>query len=397
MRNDTSLICALTFSSLVLGGCASGPSTFDAAPTQAETSYVPAVAEPSPESSPEPLPGSSDEVADVSDAAPELKPSVPLRYTVKKGDTLWSIANHFLRDSYQWPELWYVNPKVKNPHQIFPGDVLELVFRNGRPVLARSDDLPAARGEEPPPNVEQLTPVIRESPLTRAVPAIPIDAIRNYLRGPRLVTEDELDEAPYLLEFHDEHLFGGAGAAAYVRGLTPSEQTEYTIVRKGTPYVDPDDDSLLGYEALPIAESQVTEFGDPSTVKLKKSYREARGGDRLLVAEAELFNANFYPHAPAKEVGGRIISLYNGLSQIGQYQIVAMNRGTNAGLEPGHVLHVFEAGRKVRDPYTGDTEQLPPLKSGVLMVFKVTERVSYGLVMTATRTIRVLDMVEKPK
>ena len=388
MRNDTSLICALTFAALALGGCAT-PSTIDMTPPPpTEPVYTPPPVEELPPVASEP------EVP----PAPELKPSVPLRYVVKKGDTLWSIASYFLRDSYQWPELWYVNPKVKNPHQIFPGDVLELVFRNGRPVLARSDDLAVVRGEEPPPsNVEQLSPAIREEPLARAVPAIPIDAIRNYLRGPRLVTEDELDTAPYLLEFHDEHLFGGAGTSVYVRGLKPSEQTDYTVVRKGDAYRDPDDDSLLGYEALPIAESQVTDFGDPSTVKLKKSYREARVGDRLLLAEAELFSANFYPHAPAAPVGGRIISLYNGLSQIGQFQIVTLNRGTSAGLEPGHVLHIFEAGRKARDPYTGDTEQLPPLKSGVLMVFKTTERVSYGLVMSATRAIRVLDTVEKPR
>lgn len=387
MRNDTSLICALTFAAMALGGCASS-STIDMTPPPDEPVSTPPPVEELPPVASEPA----------APPAPELKPSVPLRYTVKKGDTLWSIASHFLRDSYQWPELWYVNPKVKNPHQIFPGEVLELVFRDGRPVLARSDDLAVVRGEEPPPsNVEQLSPAIREEPLARAVPAIPIDAIRNYLRGPRLVTEDELDTAPYLLEFHDEHLFGGAGTSVYVRGLKPSEQTEYTVVRKGDAYRDPDDDSLLGFEALPIAESQVTDFGDPSTVKLKKSYREARVGDRLLLAEAELFSANFYPHAPAAPVGGRIISLYNGLSQIGQFQIVTLNRGTSTGLEPGHVLHIFEAGRKARDPYTGDTEQLPPLKSGVLMVFKTTERVSYGLVMSATRAIRVLDTVEKPR
>lgn len=386
MRNDTSLIYALTFAALALTACVT-PSTIESEFPPSPPGYTP------------PPAGESSSAGGATDAsaAPELKPSVPLRYTVKKGDTLWSIASHFLRDSYQWPELWYVNPKVKNPHQIFPGEVLELVFRDGRPVLARSDDLPAARGEELPSNVEQLSPMIREAPLARAVPAIPIDAIRNYLRGPRLVTEDELEDAPYLLEFHDEHLFGGAGASVYVRGLTPSQQTEYSIVRKGDPYRDPDDDSLLGYEALPIAESEVTDFGDPSTVKLKKSYREARGGDRLLSAEAELFSANFYPHAPAKPVGGRIISLYNGLSQIGQYQIVTINRGSSTGLEAGHVLYVYEAGRKVRDPYTGDTEQLPPLKSGVLMVFKVTDRLSYGLVMSATRAIRVMDSVEKPK
>ena len=386
MRNDTSLKWALTLASLALAACAH-QSTLDTELPPPPPAYTPPpAAEPEAEAAvEEPAP------------AAELKPSVPLRYTVKKGDTLWSIATHFLRDAYQWPELWYVNPKVKNPHQIYPGEVLELVFRDGRPVLARSEDLPAARGEVPPSNVEHLSPAVRETTLAQAVPAIPIDAIRNYLRGPRLVTEDEINRAPYLLEFHDEHLFGGAGASVYVRGLTASEQTDYSIVRAGDAYRDPDDDSLIGYEALPIADSQVTEFAETSSVKLRKSYREARAGDRLLPVESEQFGANFYPHPPSKAVGGRIISVYNGLSQIGQYQIVTLNRGSNAGLEPGHVLHIFQSGREARDPYTRETTALPDLKAGVLMVFKVTPRLSYALVMSATRAIHVLDAAEKPQ
>jgi hypothetical protein len=331
-----------------------------------------------------------------------LRPDAPLRYVVQKGDTLWSISNRFLKDSWQWPELWYVNPKVRNPHLIYPGDELYLYFRGGRPQLVRVGDEPPVETDAgppvPPAGLEDLAPKVRELPLEQAIHSIPLDLIRAFLRGPRLVDEDALDDAPYLVDFEDEHLMAGNDSIAYVLELDDPNITQYQVVRRGQPYRDPDDNDIIGYEVLPVADSEVRVFGDPATIYLSRSDMEARAGDYLLPLETEPLAMRFVPHAPATEVDGRVISVYNGMSQIGQYQVVALNRGTNHGMEPGHVLHIWQSGRKATDPYSffGSKVQLPDVRAGTAMVFKTDARLSYALVMSATRAIHLLDRVERP-
>lgn len=316
-----------------------------------------------------------------------IKDTAPLKYVVKKGDTLWDIASYFLRDPWLWPEVWYVNPQVENPHLIYPGDELLLVYADGRPQITRVGG-----------GIERLSPRVRAIPLESAIPTIPIDAIRNFLNGPRLVDRDSLRSAPYIVDFVGEHLVGGRGNAVFVKGLPDGGLTSYQTVREGEPYRDPDDGDIIGIEAIPVGNAEVSEFGQPAIVRMLTSVREVRIGDRMLPLEAEIFDANFYPHAPDATIDGRIISVYDGVSQIGQYAIVAMNRGARDGLEPGHVLSVFQAGKKVPDPYGSGypTIQLPDLNAGTLLVFKTYDRLSYGLVMEANRSLHVLDKVKNP-
>ncbi len=324
-------------------------------------------------------------------STPPLRYDAPLRYVVKKGDTLWGISSRFLADPWQWPELWYVNGKLANPHHIYPGDVLELYNVKDRTVLARAIDV------GPDLDLERRGPQVRESALGDNLPAIPIDAIRNFLNGPRAVDLATLDAAPYLLAFADDRLLGAALMTAYVKRLSPGQGTLFSTVRKGTAYKDPDTGELLGYEAIPSGEIEIKSYGTPSVGVMTKSTREVLAGDRMLPLEANNFLANFYPHAPAHPVNGKIISVYDGVSQIGQYHIVAMNRGSKHGLETGHVLSVLQASRKVKDPITGLADYLPKQDAGLLMVFKVMPAISYGLVMMSNREIHVLDHVEKPE
>jgi len=328
-----------------------------------------------------------DSVFAAREAAPELglREDAPLRYVVKKGDTLWDISNKFLADAWQWPELWYVNGKIANPHRIYPGDVLELAYLKGRPVLTRGGS-----------GLERVSPQVREVPLDAAVAAIPIDAIRNFLRGPRVVDADTLERAPYILEFTDAHVVGAEGVGIFIQKLPADSPTDFAVVRKGDVYRDPVTDEILGYEAIPTAVAELRVPGTPAEGMLNEAFREVLRGDRLLPLEQDNFEANFYPHAPNFPVGGRIISVFDGVSQIAQYQIVTLNRGTNHGIEPGHVLSILQARRSVRDPYTKKMVVLPEQYAGRLMVFKVSPKISYGLVMTATRPIHVLDKVEKP-
>ena len=313
-----------------------------------------------------------------------LRPDAPLRYVVKKGDTLWGISTRYLADAWQWPELWYVNGQLKNPHKIYPGDVLELYNVNGRTVLARSDDL------------DRLSPQVRDSSLGDGLQAISINAIRHFLKGPRVVDLDTLNRAPYILGFADEHIIGGANMAVFVKNLPADSPTTFATARKGVTYKDPDTGELLGYEAIPSGEAEIKSFGTPADAVLTVSRQEILAGDRLLPLEADNFQANFYPHIPQNPVNGKIISVYQGVSEITQYQIVALNRGSKHGLEPGHVLRVKQAPRKVKDPVTGKPDVLPEIDSGLLMIFKVMPGLSYGLIMEANRSIHVLDRVEKP-
>ena len=324
------------------------------------------------------------------EAAPPvvLRDDAPLRYVVKKGDTLWDIAQYFLRDAWQWPELWYTNSQVRNPHLIYPGDVLTLINVDGRPRLVR---------EGP---VERLSPRVREEAIDASLPAIPIEAIRNFLRGPRLVTLEETQRSPYVVAFVDERLAVGANNDVYVKNLPTEVKYSYAVIRVGEPYRDPDSRELLGFEAIPTGEAELRapgQAGQPTALmRITKSNREVLVADRLLPIEAESFDANFYPHPPASPLEGRIISVFDGLSQISQYQIVALNRGSNHGLDPGTVLDIFQSGRLVPDPYGSRAVQLPDQYAGVLMVFKVTPKLSYGLVMNATKPLHVLDKVKKP-
>ncbi len=355
----------------LLYGCASTPPE---TPAEAITEPEPVVEPAAPAVKPEPI---------------VLKPDYPERYVVKKGDTLWDIAGRFLRDPWRWPELWQQNSYIENPHLIYPGDILALIYIDGRPTLK------VQRAEERP--TVRLSPKVRVEELDRAIPTIPLDAIRPFLQRPRVVDEEELEAAPYIIATADEHLIAATGNTIYVRGIDEPSVAEYVVVRKGQAYRNPDDpDEVLGYEAIHVADAKVRQFGDPATMELAESQREALNGDRLLPGTQERITTNFVPQAPKQEVEGRIVAVVDGVSQIGQYQVVAVNLGLREGMEAGHVLSVYQQGRSVRDPVTGDTVVLPDQLAGLMMIFRPFEKMSYALIMDATRPMHVLDRVTNP-
>lgn len=392
MRNDISVVRAaagVAALALALAGCGSDapPRPDDPVPPQAEQA-APEISATEGEGS-----GSGGAVA--------LQDNAPLRYIVKKGDTLWDIANKFLKDSWQWPEVWTANEKVANPHLIYPGDELYLYYVDGAPrvAVAQAPGETAPAEVLPPGGMGDMTPRARESALDQAIYSIPLDAIRAFLKGPRMIDEDLLDDAPYLLAFQSDKLLGGADEIAYALDVEDTSVTQYQLVRKGEEYRDPDDNDVIGFEVLPVGDAEIRAFGDPATIFLRRSDMEARAGDYLLPLDQDPLATRFIPHAPDKAVDGKIISVYNGVSQIGQYQVVTINRGTEQGMEPGHVLSVMQTGRKAKDPYAlfGGNVRLPEQKAGTIMVFKTAPRMSYALVMSATQPIHVLDKVEKPE
>ena len=316
-----------------------------------------------------------------------LRADHPDTYTVVRGDTLWDISGRFLRSPWRWPEIWHVNPQVANPHLIYPGDQLDLVYIDGKPQLR------LRRGPL------KLSPTVRSTPWDGAIPTIPVDAISPFLTRPYVLTKAQLDDAPYIVDFADEHIVGGAGQNAYVRSIEQTEPLKYEIVRPGGPYKDGETDEILGYEALYVGTSQLQRTGDPATVFINTSQIEAIISDRLIPAGEERATANFTPHAPAMPTEGNIISVLGGVSQIGQYNVVVIDRGLRDGIDPGTVLRVDQRGETIRDvvtPDSRDTVKLPDEEAGLMMVFRSFERVSFGLVLHATRPMHLLDKVRNP-
>ena len=317
-------------------------------------------------------------------AQPELRSDHPERYTVVKGDTLWDISARFLENPWYWPEIWHVNPQVANPHLIYPGDQLALVYIDGKPRVTKVGS-----------GVVKLSPQIRSQPIDTPIPAIPLDAIASFLTDTRIVTPEEIEQAPYVLEGEDGRIITGAGDRVYARGKKPADQVG--IFRRSKEFRDPDTGEFLGLEARSIGNGRITaEHGDVLTLELTQSSEEIRIGDRLLASTDRPIATSFMPSAPKLPVEGKMIAVDGGVSQIGQFDVVALSRGIRDGLEPGNVMAVLKSGNLVRDPVTGETIELPSERAGLLMVFNVYEKMSYGLILQATRTLAVGDRVINP-
>lgn len=335
--------------------------------------------------------------------AAQLAPDAPARYTVQAGDTLWDISARFLRTPWRWPDIWRVNPQVKNPHLIYPGDVLVLTYENGRPQVTLERGRPGA--------VVRLSPQMRSVPIGDAIPAIPYEVVAAFMSRPSVVSAEDLQQRPYVLKLKDNRLVGAAGGELYARRLGKAALgARYNLVHVGAPLKDPGTGEVLGYEGVFTGIGRVEKTGDPARLLITESARESLDGD-LLFAEKLDVPLDFVPHAPKRKLSGRIISVVDGVSVIGQYQVVAINLGKEDGLEPGHVLSIRQSGEKVRDTgpkpaasaWTaafregfGRKVRLPEEQAGLFLVFKAYDRLSYGLIVQAAAPLRVGDAVGNP-
>jgi len=335
-------------------------------------------------------------------AAPEsagvpMNPDAPESYVVKRGDTLWGIAKMFLRDPWYWPEIWQVNPQIQNPHLIYPGDTLRLVYIEGQPKILLQ------RGDE-----ALVMPRVRSEPLEAAITTIPYDSIAAFMSKPSVLTKDQLKCSAYVLSSFDDHAAIASGNIIYARGFcTPAEVgTRYNVVRVGDELRDPDDNQLLGYNGIYTGTGRVTRGGDPTTLLMTESKREAVPGDKVLPGNVDVA-LDFSPSAPRVKVNGRLMAITDGVTVIGQYQVVAINRGSRDGLVAGNVLAVYQAGEVIRDQqkhgFLSGTNKLfqqkvrlPDERIGTYMVFKTFDRMSFGLIMEAKNIIRLGDFVENP-
>nr|WP_315488824.1 LysM domain-containing protein [uncultured Rhodoferax sp.] len=348
----------------------------------------------------------------------ELAANAPDRYTIKSGDTLWAISRLYLKSPWRWPELWGMNiDEIKNPHRIYPGQVLILERKDG---LARLRLEGAEQGEPPTVKVEPRTRYEMLGDL--ALPTLRSSIIEAFLAEPIIVDEAGLKSAPRIVAAQDSRVLITRGDRVYARGADgspmiddqPKDQS-FRVFRNATPLKDPGTGEVLGYEAQYVGKAVMargegstdTEDGKgkvsqavvPATIDIVSAKEEMRVGDRLLPEPPRQLQT-YTPRAPAEKVEGRIVSVYgNAVVNAGQNQVVAINKGTVDGMEAGIVLAILKDGARIVDKTDGNHTlmKLPDERNGLLMVFRTFERVSYALIMEITDGVRVGDRLVNPR
>lgn len=339
----------------------------------------------------------------------QLQDNPPDRYTVQKGDTLWGIAGRFLKQPWRWPEVWRMNrDQIRNPHWIYPGDVVVLDRSDGQPRLTLVRDAAA--------DSNRLSPTVRVAPLAeRAIPSIPAADIEPYLSRPVVTGPEGPPDAGKIIAARDQRVVRGAGDAVYAVNVPQSAGTEWLVYRPGKVLRSYDSNEFLGDELRYLGTAHVERFGEVSTLRITSAREEIVFGDLLLPAPREEL-VNYVPHAPDRAVDGRIIALANDSVETGRGYLVTLDRGSRDGIEVGHVLAIYHPAPVVPDPrpYEGPDIlsklmdqtraivppshylNLPAERSGLLFVFRVFDKLSYAIVLNTTEPVVVGDVVRKP-
>lgn len=360
----------------------------------------------------------------------QLQEDHPDSYVVKKGDTLWDISGRFLKDPWLWPKVWKMNrEQIKNPHLIYPGDVVVLDMSGGEPRLRLMH------------NEVKLEPGMRIEDLEKqAIPTIAPSVIAPFLSQPLVIEKDALEDAPKIVGAEDGRLLLAPETRVYVDKINDGDGINWQIFRPGKELIDPDTKEVLGTETIYLGEARTVKYGEPATARITRLKQDITINDRLM-PPADIALNTFVPHAAPDDIRGRIISTYGGASDVGRNSIVAINRGTADGLEQGHVLAILREGTSVTTSKKDDGDapkegyinlernddgslkrdeqgriqtrignrrldgkttepakeiKLPDERIGLLMVFRTFEHVSYGLIMQSSRQIHEPDIVAAP-
>ena len=339
------------------------------------------------------LPSVAQAQSTIPSLAPNLADSAPDTYVVQQGDTLWDISALFLDEPWRWPELWSVNPDVRDPNLIYPGDVLYLRWDNGTPGVYLSD--------RPRVGVTKLSPKIRTRPLVSAISEIPRDVIDPFIAYHRFETELDTSRLARVLGGADGRLIFGLGDSVHVAGNLESDITHYDVVRLSERLTDPVTGEVLGQLLMSVGRVALSRAAanqrEASRFDVIGTREEIRAGDVLLpVYDGEVVSL-FKPRAPDKPVtSGAILYVDGGVSQIGALDVVATNLGRVDGAEVGHILSITKQITKMRDPETGEILSLPVKPAGTLMLFSVHDQASFGLVLAANQPLAVGDALVDP-
>lgn len=349
----------------------------------------------------------------------DLAPNAPDNYTVKSGDTLWAISRLFLKSPWRWPELWGMNmTQIRNPHLIYPGQLLVLEKRDGRAMLRL-----AGEGTPGDPPTVKVSPRTRYATLAdSALPTLNTNLIEPFLAEPIVVDAVGLSQAPRIVAAQEERVLLTRGDRAYARGPAnaplldaPGQPRDFRVFRDATPLKDPSTGEVLGYEAQYLGKAQLVRSESvqsssdkdsadgkdivPATIDITLSKEEMRVGDRMLPEPPRQLR-NYTPHAPATPMEGRIVSVYgSAVVNAAQNQVVAINRGTRDGVDVGTVMAILKDGPRMLDTTNGERTRikLPNERTGLLMVFRTFERVSYALILDINDGVKVGDRLVSPR
>ena len=337
----------------------------------------------------------------ISSHAFTLRADAPARYVVQPGDTLWEIANRYLTHPWEWKSLWQANPQIKNPNRLYQGAVIELRYHQNKPYLNVVSN-----------GTVKLSPFIRPRPLHQAIPAIPLNDIRPFLNGSLIIDKNSLANAPFVIAFMTEHMLGGQGDEVYVKNLCPDEYhlpsgvtMSYAIYRPCGVYRDAINKRFLGYKATLIAYAELVRGGDPATVLITDIMQGVKLQDRVMPNNHPDFDLYFEPKAPSMPVHASIIDLLDDYTQGAVGLVAVLDRGEDAGFQPGDVLGVYSKPRGVQNSaYRYDKKppcepycvKLPPERIGEVMVFRTFTHTSIALVVRSIRAITRFDTVTNP-
>ncbi|HLP98150.1 MAG TPA: LysM peptidoglycan-binding domain-containing protein [Sideroxyarcus sp.] len=341
----------------------------------------------------------------------QLQENAPDRYVVVKGDTLWDISAKFFKDPWKWPQIWgYNKDTIKDPHWIYPGNVVYLDHNTNTLKIGESSSAPVSTNSEiTVPDTEEVissqgADVVKLSPKARevarsseAIPTISLKDIGPFLARPLVIEDEALDSAPILAGTYEQRQLVGMGDVAYAENM-PNDQGElWQIYRPSRTFKDPDTKEVLGHEVVYLGDATVEKFGKVTSLKITKSVLEINKGDRFAQSQTG-FTANYEPHAPNKDISAKVISIYGGVVQAGQNAVITLNKGRRDGLESGHVLALYQKGEVLRNPgwFKADTV-LPDVRYGLVFVFRVFDKVSYALVMQTRLPVQILDRASNPE
>lgn len=339
----------------------------------------------------------------------QIREDAPDRHVVVKGDTLWDISAKFLNTPWKWPELWRLNKdEIKNPHLIYPGDVIYLTWEDGKPRLSKLETV-------------KLSPQIRSEAIAEAgIPSVPYKAIAPFLNRTRVIETAKLENMPTVLGGNDNRVMYSTHDQVYSTA-GDGKTGHWQFVRIGRPLADPDTGTVLGYELEHLADGQVVKAGDPQLLQITAGEKEVLERDRLVPA-SETSAMNLAPRAPEKAIDAKVITSLSGVEGAGAYSTVVLNKGAQAGLEAGHVLALFRPGRATADPKCLRAEKLaflagglkhrdpecdkeveasnqttlPDERIGLAFVYRVFDTMAFALIMNSSEPVYPKTLVRNP-
>lgn len=343
----------------------------------------------------------------------QIREDAPDRHVVVKGDTLWDISATFFKDPWKWPQIWLLNKEsVKDPHWIYPGNVIYLDRRSGtlsvNAPIAVPESAPtpevAATPEVPVAPAEPDTPAIKYGPKARviaqnrdAIPVVPLKAISSFLERPLVIDSEALETAPKLVGTYEQRTLLTTNDLAYVKDLPADKGMHWQVYRPNVTFVDPDTEEELGREVVYLGDATVEKFGDPSTLRVTNALLEINKGDYFAQATSG-YSPTYLPHAPSADITAKVISIYGGVQQGAQHSVITLNKGQRDGVEVGHIFGLYQKGEIIKTAgWFTPNIVLPDMRYGLVMVFRVFNKVSYALVMETKLPVQLLDSVRTPE